>query len=417
MAAPDRAQSRADSIRLRSGLLVSTTGDWVYRFAVPTLILEVTGSAVSTAFAYVLEYIPYIGVGLVAGVVADRWDRRRIMVVCDSISFVLALVIAGISLGHPPVAALYLCAFELACVRPFYFPAFQGLLVDTVASDQRSRMNAWTQTVDSGLNLIGPVIGTAIVAAVGVSSATLINAISFAMSALLIYQIHYRRPTSTPTEEPSGRKIGHDFLIGLRALWQIKPIRYGTLLGTAANMAGYLVEGNLIYLGLHVEQLPKAALGLVFSGQGLGALLGAIIAPRLIDRYSTGWLFALAMGGSGAAMLLPAFLPYWWVVVLSCGLEAIATSIIVVSWFTIRQHIVPVEVTGRVASVSRALAFAAIPLGAVLGGFLATTSSPIRTVFGWAAAAQLLVFIGTVRSPVVHCDVRESAEAEGRVSA
>ena len=375
----------------------------------PTLVLAVTGSAVSTAFAYVLEYIPYVLVGMIAGVVSDRWDRRRIMVVCDSTSFVLALVIASISLRHLPVAALYLCAFALACVRPFYFPAFQGLLVDTVPSEQRSRMNAWTQTVDSSLNLIGPVIGTAIVAAVGVSSATLINAISFAMSAMLIYQLRYRRPTVEGSEGTAAlREVGRDFLVGLRTLWQIKPIRYGTLLGIAANMAGYIVEGNLIYLGLHVEHLPKAALGLVFSGQGVGALLGAAIAPRLIDRYSTGRLLTLGMGGSGMAMLVPLFLPYWWAVVLSWGLEAIATSVIVVSWFTIRQHLVPAAVTGRVAAVSRALAFAAIPLGAVIGGFLATTATPIRTVFGWAAAMQLLVFIGTARSPVAQCDVRET---------
>jgi MFS family permease len=415
----DRAQSRADSIRLRSALLVSTTGDWIYRFAVPTLILAVTGSALSTAFAYVLEYIPYIVVGMVSGVVADRWDRRRIMVVCDSMSFVLALVIAGISLRHPPVVALYVCAFALACVRPFYFPAFQGLLVDTVPSEQRSRMNAWTQTVDSGLNLIGPVIGTAIVAAVGVSSATLINAVSFAMSALLVYQIRYGRSTVQAAEDAASmRQISRDLLVGLRTLWQIKPIRYGTLLGTAANMAGYFVEGNLIYLGLHVEHLPKVALGLVFSVQGLGALLGAAIAPRLVDRYPTGWLFTLGMGGSGVAMLVPAFLPYWWAVVFSWGLEAVATSIIVVSWFTIRQHVVPAAVTGRVAAVSRALAFAAIPLGAVLGGLLVSTASPIRTVFGWAAALQLLVFVGTARSPVTQCDVRETAaEAEAPVAA
>jgi predicted MFS family arabinose efflux permease len=156
-------------------------------------------------------------------------------------------------------------------------------------------------------------------------------------------------------------------MVGLRTLWQIKPMRYGTLLMTVANMAGYFVEANLIYLGLRVEHLPKAALGLVFAGQGLGALFGALIAPRLVDRYATGRLLTLGMGGSGLAMLVPVFFPHWPAVVLSWGLEAIATSIIVVSWFTTRQHIVPAAVTGRVASVSRALAFAAIPFGAVIG--------------------------------------------------
>jgi MFS family permease len=406
----DSPSEHADSVRLRSALLVSTTGDWIYRFAVPTLILEVTGSALSTAFAYVLESIPYIAVGLFAGVIADRWDRRRIMVACDSASFVLAALIASIALGHPPLVALYLCAFVLACVRPFYFPAFQGLLVDTVPGERLSRMNAWTQTVDSTLNLIGPVVGTVLVAALGVPAATLINALSFAVSAMLIYQIRYRRnaePGSDGTAVLNG--VGHDFMVGLRTLWQIKPIRYGTFLMTAANMAGYFVEGNLLYLGLRVDHLPKAALGLVFSGQGLGALLGAAIAPRLVDRYPTGRLLTLGMGGSGVAMLIPVFIPQWWAVVLSWGLEAVATSVIVVSWFTTRQHIVPAAITGRVASVSRSLAFSAIPLGAVIGGLLASTSHPIRMVFAAAAALQLLVFLGTAASPVAGCDVRAGA--------
>jgi MFS family permease len=272
-------------------------------------------------------------------------------------------------------------------------------------------MNAWTQTVDSALNLIGPALGTAIVAALGVSAATLINAISFAVSAMLIYQIRPRRDGETASDGLAVLNgVGHDFLVGLRTLWQIKPIRYGTLLMTAANMAGYFVEGNLLYLGLRVDHLPKAALGLVFSGQGLGALIGAAIAPRLVDRYPTGRLLTLGMGGSGVAMLVPVFIPHWWAVVLSWALEAIATSVIVVSWFTTRQHIVPPAVTGRVASVSRSLAFSAIPLGAVIGGLLASTAHPIRTVFAAAAALQLLVFVGTARSPVAGCDVRPSTD-------
>jgi MFS family permease len=200
-------------------------------------------------------------------------------------------------------------------------------------------------------------------------------------------------------------------MVGLRTMWQIKPIRYGTLLGTAGNMATFFIEGNLIYLGLHVERLPKAALGLVFSCQGLGALLGAAVAPRLVDRYPTGRLLTLAIGGSGVTMLLPALLPYWWAVVLSLSLEAIGTSVFVVAWFTARQHLVPPAVTGRVAAATRSLAFAAIPVGALIGGFLASTASPIRSVFGWAAAVQLLAFLTTARSPVTRCDVRETPAA------
>ena len=94
--------------RLRSAFAVSSTGDWIYRLAVPLLVLKTTGSAVSTAFAYTLEFVPYIGLGLVAGVFTDRADRRRMMVSCDVLSAVLALGIAIIASFDHPVAAVAL---------------------------------------------------------------------------------------------------------------------------------------------------------------------------------------------------------------------------------------------------------------------------------------------------------------------
>ena len=412
------------SVRLRTAFLVSAAGDWIYRFAVPTLILKITGSALSTAFAYVLEYIPYIVVGLFAGVLADRWDRRRIMVLCDTSSFVLALVIAGIATLHdPPVAALYVCALLLACVRPFYFPAFQGILVDLVPEHRLSRFNAWTQTVDSTLNMVGPVLGTMIVAVAGVPLATLINALSFSASAFLVYQISYLRPAPlTAAAKGAGMLtgVGRDFTEGFRLLWRNQAIRYGTGLMAIANLAGYIIEGNLVFLVLRVENLPKVAIGLVFGAQGLGTLIGALLAPRLIDRYQPGRLLVWGMGGSAAAMLLPFLIPHWWMVVVGWGSEGIATSIIIVSWFTARQRILPSEVQGRIVSVSRAAAYATIPLGAVVGGWLATstgTGSPIRAVFGYAGAIQAGVFLGTALSPVARMNADSTGPSDSPASA
>src|SRR5215469_9512386 len=130
-------------IRLCSAFLISSIGDWIYRFAVPTLILGITGSALATAFAYVLEFIPYVIIGPVAGVVADRWNRREILVMCDTGSTGITLTIVGITaLHHLPLLMLYGCALLLACVRSLYFPAFQGLLVETIPGRNRARLNA-----------------------------------------------------------------------------------------------------------------------------------------------------------------------------------------------------------------------------------------------------------------------------------
>jgi MFS family permease len=409
--------SQSDSIRLRGAFLVSSIGDWIYRFAVPTLILKITGSAVATAFAYVLEFLPYILVGLVAGVVADRWNRRKILVTCDTCSFCITMIIAGIAtLQHPPIAALYALALLLACIRPLYFPAFQGLLVDIVPERKRAGINAWIQTMDSALSMAGPVAGTAVVGIAGVPLATLVNALSFACSAILVYQIAYvhRRVLSSGFAATTGALAGvrRDFADGMHLLWQNKAIRYGTGLMAAANLAVNIAEANFIYLVVRVEGLPKVVVGVIFGAQGLGAVVGAVLASRLLDRFPGGRLLVYGMGGSAVGMLLPALLPRWWMIIVGWGWEGIATSIIIVSWFTERQRIVASEAIGRIVSVSRAAAYATIPVGALVGGWLLSRSDSIRELFVCAAIVQAAVFLGTALSPVAQMNASNSGAVE-----
>ncbi len=407
MTRDDKTQASVSRAGLRGAYLVSNAGDWIYRFAIPALILRISGSALATAFAYVLEYVPYVIAGLVAGVVADQWNRRRILLTCDLASTAITLVIAGIATLHRvPIAALYGCALLLACVRPFYFPAFQGLLVDTIPESHRAGVNAWIQTVSSVLNMVGPVAGTAIVATAGVPAASLINAMSFACSAMLIYRIAYTRQSAARQDAArAGSAMAGllgDFTEGLRLLWRNEAIRYGTWLMAAANFAGSVIEANLIFLVVKAENLPKIAFGVIFGVQGLGAVIGAMAAPRLLGRYPAGRLLACGMGGSAVTTLLPALVPHWWMVTACCGMDGIVMSIVAVSWFTERQRLAAPQAIGRIVAVSRAIAYGTIPLGALAGGWLASGADPLRYVFGFAAAVSAAVFFGTVLSPLAR---------------
>lgn len=399
--------------RLRAAFAVSSTGDWIYRLAVPLLVLQTTGSAVSTAFAYTVEFIPYILVGLVAGVLTDRADRRRMMVRCDALSALIAIEIAVVaSFDRPPLVLLFLSVFALALVRPFYFPAFQGLLVDKYSGRRLVRLNSWTQVVDSMLTMLGPVAGVAVVVAVGATAASLANAGTFVVSALLVASISYRRPANTASVTRGLRGIGADFLAGLRIVLSTRFIVIGALVITISNLAIFVIEGNLFYVALRIEDLPQVAVGFVFAGQGAGSVVGAMLAPRLIERVGTRSALWVGVAISTFGMCLPVLWPDWPTVLVAWTIQGVATSFVVVSYFTARQQLIPSDAIGRASSVTRAVAYTALPAGALLGGYLLERSESVRTIFGWAAAIEGLLLVGLAVSWAAKFRSRSSSAVE-----
>ncbi len=410
-AAAARPLRRVGGITLLSAYAISSTGDWIYKFAVPTLILNLTGSAPATAFAYVLEFLPYVLIGPFAGVLADRWPRRGTMVGCDLSSCGLALVLAGlIWAGRPPIAALYLAALVLACVRPLYFPAFQGFVVETVSEDGRTRFNSSVQLIDGVLSLGGPVAGAAFVAALGASLATVLDAVSFAASASLVATIAYQRtarPAQTRGSAGVLRSMFGELADGIRALGISRPIRAGLLLITSANLAAYIIEGNLVFLLLHAEHQPKVALGVAFAAQGVGAIIGAAAARRVLPRVRAGTLLVLGLGLSAAAMAVPAAYPQFAGIMADQVIEGAATTLIVVSWYTAVQRLIPEHLIGRFVAVVRAQGFLVIPVGALLGAWLLDASGQVRVLFLAAVSLQLVIALAATRSALLHVDIRQ----------
>ncbi|HEV2347091.1 MAG TPA: MFS transporter [Actinocrinis sp.] len=398
-------------IRLRAAFTISSIGDWIYRFAVPVLVLRLTGSPLATALTYVVELVPYVVIGPFAGLVADRFPRRTVMILCDSASAIVAALLALLArANHPPIAALYTIALLLACIRPFYFPALQGLTVEGVPEERRAGFNAWTQVTDGLLSFSGPVFGTAIVAAAGTGTATLINAATFAASATLLASIApgaTRRARPRPPTSSSGIRRG--LAVGLRTIGYSPAILWGTVLMTAANFAASLIEGNLVYVLLHSEGQSKVALGMVFSAQGAGAVVAGVLAPRLMKRTSAGLVISAGMALSVVGMAIPAVLPIWGAIVAGAGIGGAAFALVVVCWFTSLQRIIPAERIGRFVAMGRAIAYATLPAGAVLGAVLLNASGSVRALFTVAATIQLLVAIGTVRSPVTRIAAADTA--------
>lgn len=388
---------RRDERLLRSAYIISGTGDWVFRFALPLLVLHLTRSALSTAFTYALEFVPYVLVGLFSGVVADRMNRRRLMTGCDLFSSAVAGGIALLCLlDRPPVAGVYVAAFVLACVRPLYFPAFQGFLMDRVPEERRAVMNSWVQGSDSLLNMLGPVAGIGVVAALGPAVAAAADAVSFGLSATLVF-LTAAAPATGAVRSLRGALsgMGPDLRTGFRLLFADPVLRSGTILLTLTNFSVNAIDANLVYVVTDATHQTRFALSLIVAAQGAGAVAGAAVVPRLLNRVSEGVLLSAGMGALAIGLLLPVTTADALVLGPAWALSGVASSLIVIGWFTYRQKVIDAEYMGRAVAVNRAVSFAAILPAALLGGWLASAFAP-AWLFAVAGLVQLAAWVATV---------------------
>lgn len=393
--------SRTDERLLRAAFIVSSSGDWIFRFALPVLVLRLTGSAVSTALTYAVEFVPFVVVGLFSGVVADRADRRQLMIACDVVSAAIVTGIGILCLLDPPAVLVMAAAFLLGCVRPFSFPAFQGFLTERVAVRRRASMNAWVQGADGTLAMLGPVAGVAVVTLLGPTAASFANGASFAVSAVLIGATS-AVATGRRLRESFGaacRSLVPDCAAALRLLRSHRALSWATVLLTLANFTFPAAAANLVYLVAGPDGRVPASLALISAAQGLGAVLAAAAAPVLLRRFAAGALMRSAMAVMVLALALPAIRPGTAVLTVCWFLAGAATSAFVVPWRTYRQGAVDPEFLGRVVGLQRAIPFAAIPVSSLLGGWLVTEFGS-TALFTVAAAVQVLVWLGTRYSPL-----------------
>ncbi|QUQ65787.1 MFS transporter [Kutzneria sp. CA-103260] len=385
---------------LLSAYVISNAGTWVYRITLPLLVLHLTGSALQTAAVYALEYGPFLLLSLPGGVFADWFNRKRLLVAGDLSAGVIAAVLAVlVSAGPSALPAIYVVAFLLACAEPVYHPAFQGLLPDVVSGEHLDTANARLQSADNILSLVGPVLAGGLVAAVGYQPAIYLDAVSFGLSALLIFLIRVEvfRP-----ERPARPNFLGDLRAGLRYVTRgNRTLLAGSLLFTGSNFGIWLVQANLVYYLTTYLKLSSTVVGVVYAAQGVGALLGSLLAPRVIRVLGNGRTIALSTVMAGLLTALLAVLRDPVGVSVVSGLVFALGSTNVVSWFTLRQRIVPKELLGRVVAATRMLAFSTIPLSALLAGALEDAWHDMYLIILIGAGLRLAVGLAGTRSSLV----------------
>jgi MFS family permease len=385
-----------DYMLLWSGQTISNIGTEVTQLAFPLLILSLTGSAAQAGFAGALRALPYIIFSLPAGALIDRWDRKRAMIFCDTGRAIsLASIPVALAIGHLMILQLYLVALIEGTLFVFFNIAEAACLPRVVPKEQLPAATAQNMATDGITALVGPSLGGALYTA-GRFLPFLADAVSYTVS---VFSLFFIKTKFQKERVASRRKLWVEIQEGLAWLWHHPLIRFMAILTGGYNFisAGFVL---IIIVLAQQQHASPFIIGLIFAIGGIGAVLGAIVAPAIQKRLSFGQAII------GASWLTMLFMPLYAIAPNPLVLGIITAAsfsvgpVYNVVQFSYRSALIPDELQGRVNSVFRLVAFGGQPLGLALTGLLIQNIGVIQTVLISSVGFIILAIAATANRHV-----------------
>lgn len=265
------------------GACVSLAGDWFSLIALYTLLQDYTGSGEAVGFMLAARFLPAVVFGPITGVVADRYSRRTVMVVCDLLR---AVVVLGFLLiqTKDDVWLVYALTFVQMTMTAFFEPAEQASIGSTVERDEIVTANTLHAATWSAMLSVGAVVGGAVAANLGVRTAFVIDGLSYLLSAYFVSRAAIPF-TKSETKQTVAKSIA-DFTAGLRLAALDRKVRRALWVKSGWAIAGggaillYPVMGTRIFSGGDPQAAPIAT-GVLLGMRGVGAFCGPLLARRV----------------------------------------------------------------------------------------------------------------------------------------
>ena len=359
--------------KLLAGLAVSQIGDWLYNLALVTLVYSRTHSALWAGVTTAARVVPIVALGPLGGAVADRFDRRRLMIACDLTRLALMLLLALLAVAHLPVLLAPVIAAAATVASSPYLPCASAVTPRLVPDEDLPGANAARSAVGAIGIIAGPALGGVLLLLGSPALAFVVNAATFGLSALAVLTIPAgpafavdpaaaARPASLRRDVADGAAVlrAHPEALRLIGADVMCSLVYGmqtVLLLLVARHAG---------LGLH-------GYGYLFAGIGVGALAGTSVAGWVMRLPHQRAVLLAALAAVGLPMLiLP--LVSWAVLAIVLAASTGAGAILVeILTETSLQRSLPAEVFGRAYGLALPAAIGGIALGSLLAPVLVAT--------------------------------------------
>jgi hypothetical protein len=382
-----------DFLLFQSGALLSTFGSSISGIAYLLLTLALTGSAAKTGYVGAVEFAPLVLLSAPAGVAADRFDRRLLMIVSDAAgATALALLAAAVLTGQARFWMVVVVAFVDTTAAVVYRSGSSGAMKAVVPQPQLADASSVTMARMSSIRLVAPPVGGAIFS-LSRGLPFVADAVSYAFStaSLLLMRTRFQEE-----REPGART---PFREGLTYFWSIPFLRATVGMIAASNLVAVGAPIAVIILA-HRHGLSSTAIGGFVAIQGVTLLAGSLLSPVLRRLFP---MRAILLSEFWMALVYAVFLAYPNVYVLAAAASLHAF------WFpntdsAIQAYsyaLIPDRLLGRAMAAGQTLRAASAPAGPLVAGLLLAHTSPRLTILALASPVVIAAVLGTL-SPALR---------------
>ena len=363
-------RSNTNFRRLWIGQIISELGDWFNNIAVLALAMHLTGSGLVVSAVLLSRTIPAVVFGPPAGVFADRFKRRTLLLGADYVRALLALGFLLVS-SRDHMALAYMFGALLTSVSIFFTTAKNASIPELCAPEELMTANALTGSTTAVMQMLGGALGGFAVQGLGYRAAFMLNALSFIVSAGLILGIRFPQLQFTRDASKHRPSYVREFCEGLRFV-RSQPIILGLLLvGVGWATGGGAAQILFSLFAVDVYHAGESGIGLLYGAAGFGIVVGATVSNAFFRHRSfdfTKWVIGTSMVLTGIFYSIFSFTHSLWSGLFWIALSRVVMGINNIIGTTLLMNIVPAEFRGRTFSVKETVVILTMVLSMLLAG-------------------------------------------------
>ncbi|WP_338257517.1 MFS transporter [Dictyobacter halimunensis] len=366
----------ASFLTLLGGQGISLTGTQATQVTLPLLLLALTNSPAIAGVVTSIGSLSLLLFCLPAGALVDRWDRKKVMIICDSLSTLgLVSLAAALLFNRLTLVHIALVAFCNESLGIFFSLANTSALPAVVDRRQLHQALSVNEVVTSSASTLGPALGP-VLFSLGRAIPFIADAASTALSvcSLCFIRVQFQQERAAP---PGA--LLHDIKEGMHWLWHHRLIRFLALLtfGLMAPCSGYLLIIDVMARQMHASD---AELGMILGSGGIGSIVGALLAGPLYRAFGLTRMIVGSVWVWALSWLLFAFAHDPFMLGVANSLGFVIVPIYMVQQLSVRTALTPDHLRGRINAVFRLIAFGSQPIGLAVNGLMLQYAGPYATI-------------------------------------